>query len=574
MMEHISSGAEEAAGAAQESLGLVAALNVSFREARERAAHSRQQTDTVAGAFNEIALLVESSVSAIELSAQRQLATIDQIAALEEASREIAAMSTALADVSDQTGLLALNAAIEAARAGTDGAGFAVVADEVRLLAEGSERGAGAIGALAGTIGAAVARIAEQLPQASAKASSEAQAGRAVVAQLAQARVGLVELGQGMQVILQAAGEAESAARETERAAEQVAGAAEQQAAAVAQARQAIGQQVTALEESSKTAQSLGDLTGRLEGSADQQAQAEEIAAAAEELSAAVQQLSGAAGQILVALDQIGLGTQVQAAATAQANAAMAQIQASAKASGERTAEANIRIGAIAQTARDSAALVEGLADGVGAAIDEIEAVLSLLSTLHGTSREIETMADRLALAAVQTSMLAVSGAVEATRAGEAGWGFAMVSTDIRKLSAEAAHSSERGKNGARLIQDQINAFRRELEQIVGTAQGEIARNRAMVERFGELIAGLETAKEQNGVILAGAQDILSAVREIQGGTQQIAQAADAASLAARDASAAARQQSQAAEALAASIEDIASIAGVLVLGPAPAGKV
>jgi methyl-accepting chemotaxis protein len=59
------------------------------------------------------------------------------------------------------------------------------------------------------------------------------------------------------------------------------------------------------------------------------------------------------------------------------------------------------------------------------------------------------------------------------------------------------------------------------------------------------------------------------AVREIQGGTQQIAQAADAAALTARDASAAARQQSQAAEVLAASIEDIASIAGALATGKA-----
>ncbi|MCY8369686.1 methyl-accepting chemotaxis protein [Bacillus haynesii] len=57
---------------------------------------------------------------------------------LEEKTKNIEDVVTAISAISDQTNLLALNASIEAARAGESGRGFAVVAEEVRKLAEQS----------------------------------------------------------------------------------------------------------------------------------------------------------------------------------------------------------------------------------------------------------------------------------------------------------------------------------------------------------------------------------------------------------------------------------------------------
>jgi ABC-type transporter Mla subunit MlaD len=57
---------------------------------------------------------------------------------INQASKKIADIITAIDEIAFQTNLLALNAAVEAARAGEQGRGFAVVAAEVRNLAQRS----------------------------------------------------------------------------------------------------------------------------------------------------------------------------------------------------------------------------------------------------------------------------------------------------------------------------------------------------------------------------------------------------------------------------------------------------
>lgn len=562
--DQISSGAEEAAGAAQESLGLIAALGESFREARERAEASVRQTETIQTSFVDISVQIDGSVAAIELNARRQLSSVTQIASLEAAAETIRGIGRVVADVSDQTSLLALNATIEAARAGEAGAGFAVVADEVRALAETSEKSAVDIQTLATGIADEVQHIAERVRAASELATTEAQLGRGVADSLKAARADLSALGNGAHEILVSAVEAETAIREAERGAEQIASAAEEQSAAAAQAQQAIEQQSASLEESQQTAEALGRLTRDLQDDAKSETAVEQVAAAAEELSATVQELSGASSQILVALEQIERGTQVQASATLEANAAMGQIETSAGVSQQRATASNDRIVGLGVAVVDGRQTIDRLADGVGTALVEVNGVIDLLSNLHANGRRIEKITDILALISVQTNMLAVSGSVEATRAGEAGRGFATVAGDIRNLSRDAAASAEDAKDSVRLILDQVMSVRRDFDQLVGASETEIARNRAVVERFGIIVTEIELLAASNAAILAGTDDMLRSAREIRGGTAQIAEAADIASSAVREAGSAARQQAQGAESLAAAIEEIASIAAVL----------
>jgi len=567
-MTQIASGAEEAAGASQESLGLIETLGATFLEARERAGQSRRQADTVETAFVEISAQIEASVSAIELNAQRQLGTVEVIAALEATAADIGVIAQGVGDVSEQTSMLALNATIEAARAGDDGKGFAVVADEVRSLAENAEANAAAILGLADGIAGDIREIVNAIRSAAGEAEREAQAGRAVIARIGETQGDLTAIAASAEQILVAAIQAETGIREAQRGAEQVAAAAEEQSAAAAEAQQAIEQQSASLDQSQQTAEALGVLAEKLKAKTDGTAAAEQAAAAAEELSATVQELSGAAAQILVAIEQIAKGAQVQAAATLQANSAMEQIESAAEMTQGRARDSAERVAAVAVSVTEGAQRIEALTQGVGAALDRTRNMLSSLGDISKVARQIERNGDALALLAVQTSMLGVSGSVEATRAGDAGAGFATVAADIRKLSRDAALSGERARDAIRAIQDQVGVAVRDLDQIVAAAESEIGRNQGLVQRFSALEVELRSAEAGARAIAEGSELVLRSVREIRGGTEQIATAAEEASSAAHEASAAAQQQSQASEELAAAIEEIASLATALLDQP------
>ncbi|WP_157220868.1 methyl-accepting chemotaxis protein [Flavisphingomonas formosensis] len=562
-VDQIASGAEEAAGAAQESLGLIGNLRSGFREASERAAASLRQTELLQGGFGDAATQIVSSVEAITLNAKRQLGSLAIAEKLQAAASGITAVGIRVGDLSEQTSILALNASIEAARAGEGGKGFAIVADEVRELAESAEISARDIQELAGRIVDEIGGVGRAIRIAAERAQAEAGSGAEIAAQLQSARLELDQLTAGAQEIAAAALEAEAAVTEAEKGAEQIASAAEEQSAAAAEAQQAVSQQAVSLDQSQQTAEALGTLAAAL-GSGNTVSAVEEIAAAAEQLSATVQELSGASGEILVAVEQIARGAQVQSAATLQAGAAMAQIEKSAGIAEARARAASERIGALVETAAESKTGIARLVAGVASTIDDTREALVTLVAIGDTTRRIEKIADGLALVALQTNMLAVSGTVEATRAGEAGIGFATVTADIRKLARAGATSADETKDVVRAIQDQLGEVRRDLDLIAAAGEAETGRNNAMIERFDVMITRLRETAAANETILEGADIALRAAREVKSGCDQIAIAAELAAGAAREGGAAARQQAQGAEDLAAAIEDIAALATAL----------
>jgi methyl-accepting chemotaxis protein len=204
---------------------------------------------------------------------------------------------------------------------------------------------------------------------------------------------------------------------------------------------------------------------------------------------------------------------------------------------------------------------VAGLGRGAADALDETQALTRLIAELMDSSRRMEKVVDAVALVAVQTTMLAVSGSVEATRASEAGRGFATVASDIRSLARDAAANADRAKDVVRSMQDQIMLARRDLDRLVVVAETEIARGRVVSERLAVASAHVTSVEAGNRTIAESAGAILAAVQQVQAGTQQIASVAEEASAAAQQAASAAREQAQGAEDLAAAIEEIASLA-------------
>jgi len=563
-MEQIASGAEEAAGASQESLAAIVSLGNAFSDSRQHAEAARTKIAGLQTLLIETGAQIDASVAAVATNAVRQNAMVEVVALLEKQAVAIGDITHTVGDISDQTNLLALNAAIEAARAGDNGRGFAVVADEVRALASTSEKSAQDIQGLAEGIVTEVRSIAERIRVTAETGAGEAQEGRAIVTALDKIRSDMTHLAEGSQAILVAAIEAEAAVREAQRGAEQVASAAEEQAAAAAEAQRAVQQQSVSLDQSQQTAHALAALADELQTNTAGSSNAEQVGSAAEELSAAIQELSGAAGEIMTAVDQISRGAQMQAAATQQANAAMEQIERATDATRSIAGTSVQRIDELASLLRENRSATLKMTRGVEHGLKETRAIIGLMDGLDESSRRIEKIVDGIALVAVQTNMLAVSGSIEAARTGEAGRGFAIVSGDIRALARDASENADRIKDVIRQIRDQITLVRRDLAQSAAISEAEVTKNGLMAERLGSLETEVTAIHQGSAAILSGAETILTAVREVRAGTQQIAVVAEQAGSAAAQAATAARQQARGAEDLAAAIEEIASLADEL----------
>src|ERR1051326_3365445 len=563
-MQQIASGADEAAGASREQLAAIDSIVAHLGTSRAQSEASHRRTEAVRSVLGDASSQMTISIHAVERNADRQQAALALISELDRSAQNIGEISQAVSEISDQTNLLALNAAIEAARAGDHGRGFAVVAEEVRALAETSEKSAREVRGFAEAIQDRVREVVEAARTAAEGAVAEAKAGLAVVGSLDKLRGDTTQITSGSQDTLSAMAEAERAVTEARRGAEQIARAAEEQSTAAVEAQTAIEQQVRSLEQSQAAAQSLAELAEALRaGSADTGAD-RKIGAAAEQLSATIQELSGASSQIMAAVEQINRGAEQQSAATTQISDALSQIQNSAAVAERNARTASERVTAILAALRDNRSAVENLAEGVRRAIRETAESLDLIRELAIVSRRIDKLVDAIALVAVQTSMLAVSGSVEAARAGDSGRGFAVVSNDIRGLARKTTESMDRIKDTVRSIIDQVASVQRDLEEINVLLEAEVQKSRTISEALARSDTEVAALSSANGVILQGAEAIVAALTQAAQGARQIAAAAEQSNAASRQAASASAEQAQGAEDLAAAIEEIASLADEL----------
>jgi methyl-accepting chemotaxis protein len=563
-MEQIASGAEEAAGASQEQSAALKRIVASLVTAKGEADSSNRRTEMVSMSLSETAAQIAVSVRAIERGAQRQTDSLALITELDMRAKDIGEITRVVSRISDQTNLLALNAAIEAARAGEHGRGFAVVADEVRSLAEVSDKSAREVQKLTEAIQNDVVEIGNALKAAATASIKEAKAAASVIEALDARRDDMTLIAEGSRAILTAALEAERAALEAQKGAEQVAAAAEEQSSGASEAQVAVEQQAKALDQAQSVAQGLAALGQELRSEKARVSAAEQVGASAEELSASIQELSSASAQIMTAVDQINSASQLQSAATQQTSAALNQIESSAKLAQTNGRLADERVRSIDAALKEGRQSVESLIVGVSSALQDTQTSLATVKRLETVGRKIEKITAAIALTTVQTNMLAVSGSVEAARAGDLGRGFAVVSNDIRSLARDASDNVERATDTVRGILDQIAVLKTDLDQIAISAEVEIQNNRTIatsLQKIGKDVNALGAASKS---ILAGADGILSAATEMSKAARQIATAADEAGAAAREASTAAAQQSTGVEDLAAAIEEIASLADEL----------
>ncbi|AKG34186.1 hypothetical protein VK70_06015 [Paenibacillus durus ATCC 35681] len=149
-----------------------------------------------------------------------------------------------------------------------------------------------------------------------------------------------------------------------------------------------------------------------------------------------------------------------------------------------------------------------------------MEAIERTMSSLEKRSGEIEEMNNVISSIGVQTNLLSLNAAIEAARAGEHGRGFAVVTTEIRKLANETNASAEKVKALVQAIQSdtrQVGLSVREMNDEV--AQG-VQTTSSVSELFDQI-------KRLTDSTTSEIQEVTAALHNLSGHSEKIVHTMD-----------------------------------------------
>jgi methyl-accepting chemotaxis protein len=563
-LEQIAAGAEQSSAACEESAQTVAKImehvSAISEESRISVNRSVQAQHMVVASANDFNRLIDG----VRASAEKSSSSARLIMELETQAKEIGNIIGTVVSLADQTNLLALNAAIEAARAGVHGSGFAVVAEEVRMLAEMSEKSANEIRQVVEYVQSEVTRIADSIKQTEQIAVQEMKTGEQIGKILRTINENIQAFVDDTKQMNQRMLLFKGDVRLLEEESMSIARNGEEQAAGASQSLKAIQEQNIALSEISQSAVELSELADDLGSSKDLKGASELLAAAADQLSAAITEGGQAANQIMAAVDIIDRSAALQESTTERSSQSI-----------QRLDQAIVQLTAIFETARKQVKEVGELhTQGKQQTIDMIanishtleiqDSSLQMLLALEGRVRQIDKIVNTIDRVGIQTTMLAVNGAIEAAGAGKFGRGFSVVAADIRTLAQETALNADHIKDLVRDIQNQVMLVVRDLISAKDATRNEVEKARWIVSELGRVDQQLEQLIQ--GIITSSdsLKEVEYAIAGSRKAVEQIASAASEAAAASKHAALSGQEQSAGLEQLNQAIEEIASLADEL----------
>jgi len=560
-MEQVATAADEASGAAEESRAAINQIEKTSARQNELSIATLSKVNLLKDLAENTIVIITKLVDGVNLAADSTVETAKLIAQLEKQSDEVGNIVQAVIRIADQTNLLALNAAIEAARAGEHGRGFAVVADEVRMLAETSEKSAREIKNVVSEIQEQVRQIVIEITEIGKSSKSEAERGLSVIGGMKKITQSFEEFQKGSLEISKVAERMLADSKEFLKSAEMIATASDQLATSSEQSRKGTEQQLKAFSEMSTASSELAQTSDELKNSTDISKSAQEVASMSDELSANVEESSTASTEVAQGLDEIKKASEIQAREAEKSNEIAERQVASINQVEKRATELGTKADDVSKLLSDNKISTDEMIIKIQESGKNNMNSMNSIRILDEKTRNIEKVIEAIVNVTIQTNMLAVSGSIEAAKAGEHGRGFSVVSTDIRNLANESSTNAEKIKDLVRSLQYSIAKSSSDIEY-AGKAAITEAENAKVASinlvKVAEDMTFVDTAMKE---IVSGSSEGLQAVNQAKKGTQQIAAAAEEAAKTIVQASAAAEEQSRTLNELTQAIEEISALA-------------
>ena len=522
-MEQIATAAEENSGASEQALVNVKSINsniVKMNTSIDAVINSTLSTgDSILGAVNRVndsVVRLDNAVTVAKESAEKS-------EELKVSSQNIGDAVGFIAKIADQTNLLALNAAIEASRAKEHGKGFAVVADETRALAGESESNAEFISELVNKIQESIDKIIKNIGSTSEIISENGTKGNALsfkMEELSKIAIYSVEAARSVSTYTE---KLDDLVSKINGGSQEIAQASSEIALSVEKTLNGIEVQSDALAQTEDDIKELSNLAEELKFSTDTMKSAEDIALSADTIGASMDDIQNALEDVTNALNQIESSSHTTN-----------QSALSNKEMIEYGIEAAKDIDKLIDIARRNFDLLKVSFGEVKSTITEIRGAFSdsiaegnqadsELEVIVKETKNVDKTVGNISNSIVQLNMLAISGSIEAARAGDFGKGFAVVSSDIRNLAKDSSANTEKINDIVESMNSEIDTVKTDWNNLLvsqKTEQNAIDTLIDDIEKISDMLVdlldrytGLKASNDQN---LEGMNQVSIGVSEIQ----------------------------------------------------------
>lgn len=203
------------------------------------------------------------------------------------------------------------------------------------------------------------------------------------------------------------------------------------------------------------------------------------MSSALSNINQAQEKVSGGAAQLSSGAQALAQGATEQASAVEELYATLEELS--------KSASNNVKA---AFEAQENARLT---GEQVTISSHQMEEMVSAMNDISAASQEIGKIIATIENIAFQTNILALNAAVEAARAGAAGKGFSVVSSEVRSL---ATQSDQAAKATKEMIENSIRAVERG-SKIVGEVSETLSKTLKLVAESGDAIGGIAKAVER-----------------------------------------------------------------------------
>ncbi|WP_159884667.1 methyl-accepting chemotaxis protein [Paenibacillus puerhi] len=252
--------------------------------------------------------------------------------------------------------------------------------------------------------------------------------------------------------------------------------------------------------------QLIGSVTGNMSAIT---LAAKDNTSALQEMNAAFQEIANGSNSQMESTLEINESVRSMLHLVEQMSASLGQLQEETGTTRELSDSGTRDIGLLNETFDQFNAEIEAMTS-------EISELIGKLSTTNAFSTTIKEIAN-------QTSLLSLNASIEAARAGEQGMGFAVVATEIRKLSDITSNSADQITVQLQELSQQSSLTRQRMEQVsssMGRNFGLTERTSASFSAISQAITRLNELADNNNRMM---QSVEQAVNVINDSTGQLA---------------------------------------------------